>query len=335
MFQGANPAAIESQYKVAFKSGLSAAFQQFDSKLLPYFERTTQEGEFDYFDRISIAGEMQPNATRYGQNPHSDMDYDRRRTQIFEYDDGHMLDPKDLQRVSNDPSHEINRAFIAAAHRKLDDILIESVFARVYTGKKGETPIDFVSGVSSGKIRVGDKSKGNTTPITAGGVWEVQGGATEGIQVAHDFTGTGTAAASGLTLKKLRAVRSAMVRMEAARLDEPLNVFITEKQFDDLLGINEVINADYSIRKSLAEGLVTQFGGFRFIHCQRLPLDASGNRRCIIAKPQALKLSIGKDIKADMWPLPDRKNIPYLYFSMSAGATRMWGELTAEVKCAE
>lgn len=335
MFEGSAPNTIEKHYRVAYKAGIEAAFQQFDSKLLPYFERTTQEGEFDYYDRISIADDMQLNATRFGQNPHSDMDYDRRRTQIFEYENGHMLDPKDLARVANDPSNEITRAFLAAAHRKLDDIIIEGLFSRVYTGKKGEQPIDFVNSVGSGKIRVGDKSKGNTTPIATGGVWEVQSGAYEGIQVAADYTGTGTAADSGLTLKKLRAVRSAMVRMEAASLDEPLNVFITEKQFDDLLGINEVVNADFAIRKALAEGKVTEYGGFRFIHCQRLPFDANGKRRCVVAKPKALKLAIGKNIKADMWNLPNQKNIPYMYFSMSAGATRMWGELLAEVKCSE
>lgn len=330
----ATPQSIETHYRQAFKAGLESAFQQFDSKLMQHVQIVRQDGEFDFYDRIGIAEEMQVNSTRYGDNPHTEIEHQRRRIGIVEYDNGKMIDPKDIARVANDPTNEYNRAFIASGHRKLDDIIVDGWFGNAYIGKKGETVVSFV-GENSGKVTVGNLSKGNTRPITTAGRYVVQAGSCEGICVAHDYVATGNAADSGLTLAKLKAVRSTMLKLESITMEEMLNCFITERQFEDLLNIEEVINADYTVRKNLAEGNVTEFMGFRFIHTERLPADASGNRRCVVAPSASLKLAVGKELKADMWRLPDKKNIPYLYFAMSAGASRMWGELTAEVKCVE
>ncbi len=151
--------------------------------------------------------------------------------------------------------------------------------------------------------------------------------------MAKNYTGT-TGADSGLTLVKLKAVREAMMKLDAISQDEVLNCVITTKQFQDLLGINEVINSDYATRKALAEGSVTTFMGFRFIHSERLPL-AAGVRSCFVFKPKAFKLAIAKDLKADMWRLPNKKNIPYLYIPLSMGGSRMWGEVLARVQCVE
>jgi hypothetical protein len=125
-----------------------------------------------------------------------------------------------------------------------------------------------------------------------------------------------------------------MLKLDAISQDEVLNCFISAKQFENLLGITEIINSDYAVRKSLSEGSVTTFMGFRFIHCERLPL-ASGVRSCFVFKPKALKLAISQDITADMWRLPAKKNIPYLYTKFGVGTSRMWGECLARIGCAE
>jgi hypothetical protein len=125
-----------------------------------------------------------------------------------------------------------------------------------------------------------------------------------------------------------------MLKLQAISQDEVLNCFIAAKQFEDLLGITEVINSDYAVRKSLAEGNVTTFMGFRFIHCERLPL-ASGIRSCFVFKPSAYKLAISADLHANMWRLPAKKNIPYIYVKMGLGGSRMWGENLARIGCAE
>jgi hypothetical protein len=129
-----------------------------------------------------------------------------------------------------------------------------------------------------------------------------------------------------------------MLRLHAIDQDEIVNCFVSAKQLDDLLGITEVVSSDFAVRKSLAEGSVTTFMGFRFIHTERLPLSTGGDgdeRRCIISTSKALKLSIGTALKGDVWRVPAKKNIPYVYFKLCAEASRMWGEVSGEIRCNE
>lgn len=268
--------------------------------------------------------------TRYADNPMSEISHDRRRIGIADYDQGKAIDEKDLIRVATDPTSSYMQALVASANRKVDDLIIAGLTATAYTGKAGATSVAFVTSVAD-KISVGAVSD-VTSRITAG-TYQARETGTEGIDVNVSYTGT-TGASGGLTLAKLKAVRKTMLRLEAITQDEILNCFISAKQFEDLLGITEVINSDYAVRKSLAEGSVTTYMGFRFIHCERLPL-ASGERKVFVFKPSAYKLAIGKDIVADMWRLPEKKNIPYIYTKLSMGGSRMWGECLARIGCAE
>jgi len=273
---------------------------------------------------------MQQVTTRYGDNPMSEISHDRRRIGLGDWDNGKAIDEKDLIRVATDPTNAYTQALVASANRKLDDNIITGFTAPAYTGKAGATAVNFAS-TTSGKVTVGSDSDVQTRIVA--GTYLAREPATEGIDVAKNYPGA-TAAVTGLTLLKLKAVRTTMLKLEAIEQDEILNCFIAAKQFEDLLGIDEVINSDYAVRKSLAEGQVTTFMGFRFIHCERLPL-ASGVRSCFVFKPRALKMAISQDITANMWRLPGKKNIPYIYVKLGMGTTRMWGENLARVQVTE
>ena len=268
--------------------------------------------------------------TRYGDNPMSEISHDRRRIGLGDYDNGKAIDEKDLIRVATDPTSSYMQALVASANRKMDDIIIAGLTSTAYTGKAGATSVNFVS-TASGKVSVGAVSDVQTR-ITAG-TYVARESATEGIDIAKDYTGA-AAADSGITLAKLKAVRTTMLKLDAIEQDEVLNCFITAKQFEQLLGITEIINSDYAVRKSLAEGSVTTFMGFRFIHCERLPL-ASGVRSLFVFKPRAIKVAVSQDISADMWRLPEKKNIPYIYVKLGMGITRMWGENLARIQVTE
>ena len=47
------------------------------------------------------------------------------------------------------------------------------------------------------------------------------------------------------------------------------------------MNIDEVINSDYAYKKALADGTISNFHGFRFIHTERLALSqgAGGDER--------------------------------------------------------
>jgi hypothetical protein len=329
---------INNAYVQAYKEGFEQAFQQTESKLQPFFEQESQNEEFQYFDRIGVAEDMTEDATRYADNPNSEIAHDRRRIGLKDYELGKYVDEKDLKRVLTDPMNSYTQALLASGKRKIDDIIIDKFFGEAYVGKSGATTRTFTEGAGDENrtnIVVGGKS---AEGITAAGKYVVAGGETEGFSIGSNYVDSGTSAESGLTLAKLRAARTTMLRLQAIDQDEIVNCFVSAKQIDDLLGITEVVNSDYAVRKSLVDGNVTSFLGFRFIQTERLPLSTGGDgneRRCIIATPKSLKLSIGTALKGDVWRVPAKKNIPYVYFKMCAEASRMWGEVSGEIRCAE
>ena len=326
---------IETAYVAAFREGFEQAFQQSESKLQPYFEQETQNSEFQYFDRIGEAEAMAPVTTRLGNNPTSEILHNRRRVGLVDYELGKYIDEKDLKRVVTDPMNAYTQALLASGKRKIDDIIIDKFFGTANTGKNGGVAVTFTDNAEDATtIKVGALSAGG---ITSTGNYVLDTGNTEGFSIGANYT-NGTAGAYGLTVDKLLAARATMLRLHAIDQDEVVNCFIGARQFEDLLNEDKIINSDYAVRKSLAEGNVTTFMGFRFIHTERLPLYDGTNddeRRVIVATPKALKMSIGDGLKGDMWRDPSKKNAPYLYYKLCADAVRMWGEVSGEIRCSE
>jgi hypothetical protein len=326
-----DPNTIETSYINAFKSGFDLGFQQKDTRIRPYVQEVRQASEFDFYDRLGLSEDLTENIARYGDNPMTEIAHERRRIGLRDFEIGKAVDPKDLIRVSSDPSNEYTTQMLAAANRKVDDVIISRIFGPAYTGKKGDTVVNFAS-TNAGNITVGAISDAQTRFSTAGQY--TREAATEGVDVNVTYNGTGAPASSGITLAKLKGIRRTLMALESVTQDTVLNCHLSAFQFQELLGINEVINSDYATRKALAEGSVTTFMGFRFIHSERLT-KAAGVRQCIVSLPQSFKLAISKDITVDMWRLTAKKNIPYVYLSMGMDGSRMWGEVTVKLNCAE
>lgn len=328
---------IDTTYVQAYTSGMEHAFQQKVSILEPYFEKESQAEEFKYYDRIGEADEMQEDTTRYGDNPISEIEFGRRRSQLKDYKQGKYVDEKDLLRVLTDPMMPINQALLASANRKKDDIIIDNYFGVSNTGKGGETPIAFANGATTtgNTVWLGQKSNGSSNPVTStGGRYNLVQGNFEGFTVSSQYKLGATAADTGLTIDKLKAARSTMLRLEAITPDETINCFMTHRQLEDLLGEEEIINADYAVKRSLAEGNVTTYMGYRFILTERLPL-IEDERRVMVCTPRALKMIVGLDTRANTWRDTGKQNIPYIHFKLNATALRMWGEVAGEIRCIE
>lgn len=340
LMNGQGASAIEEAYVRQFQEGFEKAYQQEQSIFDPLVERDTQSSEFKSWQRIGTAEEMTEDTTRYGDNPVSEIPHDNRRISLRHFELGKYIDPKDLMKVVSDPSNGYTQELLKSGKRKRDDFIIEKYFADAYTGKEGAVNISYTrppDGENDIHIQVGALSAGHSNPITTAGRYELTGATTEGVSVGANFDGAG-GTASGLTIEKLKALRTAMLRIEAIQQDDILPMVMTSYQFEDLLGQDEVINADYSVRKNLAEGNVTTFMGYRFILSERLLLSSGAGgdeRRCMVFTPKALKLTIGEDLKGDMWKDPSKKNIPYMYFKQCIGASRMWGEVAGEIRCLE
>lgn len=340
-----NPAAIEDVYVNGFKSGFEIAYQQQDSLFLSHVEPVSQKSEMEFFDRIGTAEDMKDDNVRLADNEDSAITYDRRRMIFQDFKLGKYIEEKDLYRIATDPQHPITMNMTYSAKRKLDDLIIDGAFAPAWTGKKGTTEVKFVTDGAtafSGKIKVGAISKGHSNPITTTGRYVLETGNYEGIVVdgKYDGSGTPTAAFTGITIKKLHGVRFTMMRIEAIAMDQLLPIWLSSAQFEQLLDIDEIKNADYATRKSLADGLPTVWGNFLFLHSERLKVDSDGNTRCLVMANNnkqgryACKLSMPQSINVRMWRDTGKELAPYISVKLKAECTRFWGEITAEVKCA-
>ena len=172
---GTGSSAIEVAYIQRYKDGFEQQFQQFDTKFAQYFDVVSQASEFDYYERIGLAEDLVEVNTRYHDNPVSEIPHDRRRIGLRDFEQGKMIEPKDLIRLSSDPTNAYTMALKAAAHRTMDDIVLDRIFDVAHVGKKGEVTVAFV-GTNSGKITVGNLSKGNARPITTSGDFVLEAG---------------------------------------------------------------------------------------------------------------------------------------------------------------
>lgn len=332
---------IDEAYINSYREGFMHAFQQKDSRFRPYVLEKPQKSEYEYHDRIGVADRMNKVTSRYGDSPLNEVPHDRRRTELENFDWGKIIDEDvDVIRVLTDPSTAYTQSAVYAANREIDYICRDGVFADVRTGKEGDTTIKFVpanddaDAISIGEEALVDKeytpdeslvvTKSNSSPSFY-----------EGIDIGSQFVREGSAAESNITLDKLRAARYVLQAMEVIDQGEVLDCWLSANQFEALLRIKEVYHGDTAVRKRLEEGAVTSFMGYRFIHYEGL--SKTGNyRHCIIAKQKtALQLAIGIDKTIQVFPRPDKKNLPYIYIKMAMGMTRMWGDAVARLNCDE
>jgi hypothetical protein len=331
---GTGSEAIENSFIQLYKAGFDQQFQQFDTKLARYFDIQSQAGEFEYYDRIGLGEELVEVNTRYHDNPQSEIPHDRRRLGLRDFEQGKYMEPKDLFRLAQDPTNAYVTALKAAAHRKMDDLVLERIFDVAHVGKKGESTVSFV-GTTADKITVGNLSKGNARPITTAGDYVLTAGDVEGIDVNVSYGHATPGTADALTLAKLKAARFTMERLEGVSEDEVLDCWITSSQAQQLLEIDEVINSDYAVRKALAEGSVTTFMNFRFRRSERLRGSGTSAdpRQCVVAKKNSMIVGYSKNLTFDMWRDTSKRNIPYMYLFLGMDAVRMWGEVTCKINC--
>ena len=101
---------------------------------------------------------------------------------------------------------------------------------------------------------------------------------------------------TGLTIAKLRQARRILMANEVDVAMDPLYIAVTATQLDELLGTTEVTSSDYNTVKTLVSGDIDTFLGFKFIQCERLGTDGSGDRRCIAWAKSGMHLGMWNDI---------------------------------------
>lgn len=140
--------------------------------------------------------------------------------------------------------------------------------------------------------------------------------------------------ATGLTLAKLILAKEAL---DSADVDPeiPRYIAVTSKMISTLLNTTEVKSADYNTVKTLVQGDIDSFMGFKFIRTQRLALDGSGDRLALAWISTAMVLAVGSEPRVRISERDDKNYSTQVFVEMDIGATRLEDEGVVEIACDE
>lgn len=146
-------------------------------------------------------------------------------------------------------------------------------------------------------------------------------------------------AATGLTLDKLLQAQEILGNNYADE-DEKAFIAITPKQLTDLLETTEVKSADYNTVKTLVEGKVDEFLGFKFIKFPYMrsissSLDASSYRRIPCWVQSGMHMGNWNSRETRIGERADKEYTTQVFMRGSHGATRTDEGKVVEILCSE
>lgn len=216
------------------------------------------------------------------------------------------------------PDGWISQAQVFAANRQKDDTFIAAFFGTAQTATTqsggGNAPATAVPFPSSQQISANCGSSGFS---------------------GEPVTGTG-GAATGMNVPKLRGVRQVMLSQEVDLDYEMPYVAMSAQQLDNMLNQAQAISLDFNETPVLVDGKITRFMGMNFLHSERLPVNASNQRRNPAWVKSGMRGAIWKDITTDIRQSTTLVGYPWqVSVEMMIGATRLQEPKCVEIPCAE
>lgn len=284
-----------------FKAVLEPALQQMGSRLRETVTVSTTSGvkQAVAVDRI-MAVSASTVAGQLQLKVPVNAQTDRRWVEPISKDITQVLDHFDVLKTLNDPMSATVQNAINALGRSIDDEIITKALGTSKSGETGSGSTAFDT--TNNRIAVNFQAGGNT----------------------------------GLTVAKLRQVRKILYQNEVDLDRDPLYMAITAKQHDDLLKEAQIIGREYNDQMVLANGKVTEYMGFKFIHSERLGVDGSSYRRVIAWVKSGLHLKVWEDVETDVYQDKRYSGNPWCTYAMATfGATRTDEKRVVEVLCNE
>jgi hypothetical protein len=284
---------VSDHYSKQFTANTELLLQRTGPKLLPFVTMASYEGESAQIVKQFGSVEFNSAAGRFEDTVWSEIEHKQRWIFPTDYDLALPIDKRDEIRMVGELQSPYVAAMAKAYGRKVDDIIVDAMFAASRTGVNGGTSTTHPSGQ----------------------------------QVA--------AAATGLTIAKLRSALKILRENEIdLDVEKPL-IAVTAKQLDNLLGTTEVTSADYNSVKALVNGDIDTFLGFKFIHTQALDADGSSNRRVPVWVPSGVHFGTWNGLETDIGPRRDKKNTMQIFMRFTAAATRVEEKKVVEIQCVE
>jgi hypothetical protein len=146
--------------------------------------------------------------------------------------------------------------------------------------------------------------------------------------------------AFSLSIDKLLHARRVLSENEADQYDEGGNplyfIVCSAAQIEALLHSQQIQSADYNNLRALVEGQTNFFAGFQFIRYENMPVTGTGDdamESVLAFHPQGLAFCSWEEPITEIERRSDKSFVPYAYFEMDIGATRIWEEMVLEIAC--
>lgn len=290
---------ITTAFVKQFEGNIDILSQQLGSVLEGAVRNETVIGEHGFYDQVSATAAVQ-RTTRHGDTPLIHTPHARRRVTLVDYDWADLVDNLDRVKMLISPDSTYAKNAAMAMGRAKDSAIISAALGTAYTGVDGGTSTSFDS---NNVVAVNEGGAGNT----------------------------------GLTIVKLLAAKRVL---DAGNVDSriPRYIAVSARQLEDLLGTTQVTSVDYNSVKSLVNGEIDTFLGFKFIHTELLATDTNDYRRVIAWAQDGLLLGTGggeNGMSARIEERADKNYATQVYLTMSIGATRMEEAKVVEIKCNE
>jgi hypothetical protein len=127
---------------------------------------------------------------------------------------------------------------------------------------------------------------------------------------------------------------------------------VDAQMLEELLGVTEVVSADYNSVKALVNGELNTFLGFNFIRTELTPWvntflgfnfirteltpwvnESSDYRGSLAIQGSGLGMAIGQDVITRIDERADKSYSTQVYLCMTFGATRVEEEKVVEIAC--
>lgn len=291
---------IPGHYRIQFADNITLLLQQRGSKL----DKTVTPGSYKG-KAASPTDQLGPTAAkkrtgRYAPKTPANTPTDRRWVYPSAYDWMDLIDSFDKLQTILDPQSAYVQNATNALGRAKDDEVLAAFFGTAKTGEQGGVSVAWPTAQKVG--------------VDVGG------------------------AASGLNVAKLRAGKKLLMAAEVDLDADELWCPLTAAQHDNLLNEIQVISSDFNgaDKPVLKDGKVDRFLGINFVHCERLLLNGSSQRRVPLYAKSGMHLGVWEDIKTSVTVREDLEGDPIQVSAAGVfGATRVEEKKVVEIVCAE
>lgn len=295
---------ITAAFVQQFQDNILLLSQQKASRLRDSVYVKVITGNAVYFERLAPM-EASLRVSRNAPSPLSQPDHSRRRCTMEDWELGMAVDKQDEIRILIDPQSSYAQNFASSMGRKIDDQVILN-------------------------------ANGNATAVTSSLTGTTSQVGLPSTQIISPDFGTST---SNLTVPKLIEARRLFAKNEVDLDSDMLTLVLNASGIASLLNTTQVTSADYNTVKTLVNGDIDTFMGFKIVRSERLQGTPDGTdtapMQLLAFAKSGIGLAMGQDITVRIQERADLGFADYVYVSMTLGAVRIEDVKVVQINCAQ